>query len=564
MEKKESPRSESKNENNEKVNSQIENYSQSNSPISQSHSHSLSHSNNSYSKERSKNNSYSNNSEEKIKSPNQNIKEKPALDFLIFLAIPLKDRLIQENILSKISKEIGEVNMEFDTSFIIPDFNGCLLKIKGPNLKKKRDATQQLLEFIVSNDLDQQMTEEKNSSLKCSKIEIVIMIPNGLVSMVIGTKGKQISTMIKESRASIVINQPIYKMTYRTVSISGRPSNVSDAIMNIQNIMEERYNEVSKIEFECKPLNIRTSQTNVKLVVDYHVIETLTSKRHSNMYDILSKEFNVNMKIYEDHKNKQLDHKDYICSLQGTIEHVQEAIITITRKIKDDIRTVFDGKKSYTLRMLINKVFVTKLIGAGGCMIQEIANFSKGASIKIMSNKHDEKKSSCHDIPVCIAGSFSSVQDAVCIIIEQMECFKSGGPILKSGKSLHKNIANQFINSIFTTAGPKENEDDHIYTLKDRFQNMKRERDDDEEIDSENNNNSDNKNRREERRSKSKSKNYHYNYNRRRSNSKSHSRRSRSRSRSYSGNGRSYSYNNRRERNYRERNLIKKHNKFLN
>ena len=155
------------------------------------------------------------------------------------------------------------------------------------------------------------------------------------------------------------------------------------------------------------------------------------------------------------------------------------------------------------------------------------------------------------------------------VLIEQMECFKSGGPILKSGKSLHKNIANQFINSIFTTAGPKENEDDHIYTLKDRFQNMKKDRDDDDdEIDSQNNNNnSDNNKRRDrdrerererERRSKSKSKNYHYNYsNRRRSNSKehSHSRRSRSRSRSYSGNGRSYSYNNRRDRNYqRERN----------
>ena len=31
-------------------------------------------------------------------------------------------------------------------------------------------------------------------------------------------------------------------------------------------------------------------------------------------------------------------------------------------------------------------------------------------------------------------GSFSSVQDAVCLIIEQMEYFKSGGRILKSGK----------------------------------------------------------------------------------------------------------------------------------
>ena len=48
----------------------------------------------------------------------------------------------------------------------------------------------------------------------------------------------------------------------------------------------------------------------------------------------------------------------------------KEAIIT--RKIKDDIRAVYDGKKSYTLKMLINKVFVIKLKGAGECMIQEI------------------------------------------------------------------------------------------------------------------------------------------------------------------------------------------------
>ena len=63
------------------------------------------------------------------------------------------------------------------------------------------------------------------------------MIPNGLVSMVIGTRGKQISNLINESKASIVINQPIFKMTYRTVSISGKPLNVSNAIMNIQKII---------------------------------------------------------------------------------------------------------------------------------------------------------------------------------------------------------------------------------------------------------------------------------------------------------------------------------------
>jgi hypothetical protein len=79
--------------------------------------------------------------------------------------------------------------------------------------------------------------------------------------------------------------------------------------------------------------------------------------------------------------------------------------------------------------MLINKVFVTKLIGAQGCMIQEIANFSRGASIKILSNRRMEKETDSNDIIVSIAGSFGAIQDATCIIIEQIECFKKGGPV---------------------------------------------------------------------------------------------------------------------------------------
>ena len=118
-----------------------------------------------------------------------------------------------------------------------------------------------------------------------------------------------------------------------------------------------------------------------------------------------------------------------VCSFKGTINNVQDAILDLIEKIKYDIRSNYDGKDSFQLKILINKVFVTKLIGAGGCMIQEIANFAKGASIKIMSNKNDDKKNNLHDIPLCIAGGFYSVQDATCIIIEQMECFKNGGPV---------------------------------------------------------------------------------------------------------------------------------------
>ena len=40
-----------------------------------------------------------------------------------------------------------------------------------------------------------------------------------------------------------------------------------------------------------------------------------------------------------------------------------------------------------------------------------------------------KKKNNFHDISLCIAGGLYSVQDATCIIIEQMECFKNGGPV---------------------------------------------------------------------------------------------------------------------------------------
>jgi len=396
----------------------------------------------------------------------QNLKQ-PKLDFLIFISTKIKDSLLENKILDSIISQIGGISMDFDLNFKIPEYNGCLLKIKSDDIRKKRDATQHLLEFIVKHNLDHNPNEPQK---KGEKIAIIIMIPNGLVSMIIGTRGKQISNLIEESQASIVINQPIYKMTYRTVTISGYPEGIAKGVMLIQQIMEERYNEVNTIEFECPPLNVMTTQTNVKIVLPEYIIDKMYSKRHGNSFvNIIKDKYDVTTKVYQEYKNRQLDKKDMVCSFKGTINHVQDAIMELSHKIKDDIRSIYDGKESYQLKILINKVFVTKLIGAGGCMIQEIANFAKGASIKIMSNKNDEKKNNFHDIPLCIAGGFYSVQDATCIIIEQMECFKNGGPVLKSGKSLHDNIAVQFMNSIFTNALPGQSEDAHTYTLKERF-----------------------------------------------------------------------------------------------
>ncbi len=154
---------------------------------------------------------------------------------------------------------VGDVKLHFDYDFTIPDIAGCVLNIKGEDIKKKKEATQQILEYIMKYGPDDDQDEPK----KQSEITILVMVPNGLISMIIGTKGRQISNLIKESKANIVVNQPIYKMLHRTINISGKPSCVAEAVKNIYNIMEERYYEVAKVEMECKPLNVNTTQTHV-------------------------------------------------------------------------------------------------------------------------------------------------------------------------------------------------------------------------------------------------------------------------------------------------------------
>jgi hypothetical protein len=166
----------------------------------------------------------------------------------------------------------------------------------------------------------------------------------------------------------------------------------------------------------------------VKLVLSEDSVQMLNSKR-SSFINHLRDDYGVMLVFYQDRKNRQIDRREWIASIKGTIDCVQDALVTIIKKLTSYIRATFDGRDSYSLKMLINKVYVTKLIGAGGCMIQEIASFAGGASIKILSSRMDDKKSGMNDIIVCIAGGIGAIQDASCIILEQMECFKKGGPV---------------------------------------------------------------------------------------------------------------------------------------
>jgi len=72
-----------------------------------------------------------------------------------------------------------------------------------------------ILELINESKLGLEIKNDQNTE------DILILVPNGLVSIIIGSRGKNIKNLIDSSKASIVVNQPVYKMLHRTISISG-------------------------------------------------------------------------------------------------------------------------------------------------------------------------------------------------------------------------------------------------------------------------------------------------------------------------------------------------------
>lgn len=75
--------------------------------------------------------------------------------------------------------------------------------------------------------------------------------------------------------------------------------------------MEERYYEVSKIEMECRPLNIKTTQTQIKFVMTEDCVDYLNSKKGYFIQDIKDND-NVSISFYQDRKNKAIDRKEHI------------------------------------------------------------------------------------------------------------------------------------------------------------------------------------------------------------------------------------------------------------
>lgn len=138
--------------------------------------------------------------------------------------------LFNKKFCAYVCQDTGCDRIEFDNSLVIPDIKGKVIKVYGKSLKSRKKAARIIVEEMMAS--------------KKKKIgdhtTVLALIPEGMVSLVIGAKGRQIKILTQDSGTDIVVNQPIHRMSLRTVKIDGQPKNISRAIAMIYALLEDR------------------------------------------------------------------------------------------------------------------------------------------------------------------------------------------------------------------------------------------------------------------------------------------------------------------------------------
>ena len=255
-------------------------------------------------------------------------------------------------------------------------------------------------------------------------------------------------------------------MAHRTVKIDGEPKKISRAVAMIYGVLEERADDFKDIGETDKPFTLSDLKTKeskevfdlhhtkckASFVIDNKVVGFIIG-RNGQFTKYWLEKYDVIFKIVDQRRfQKVIRRYEDVAILSGKLKDVQKWSDLLIEKVHDYYNNssrssyVSSSSAAKNTKLLIPGYLVTKIIGARGCMIREIAARSGGTQIKILSDKSAERD--LPEIVVWISGSLKGKQEAAAIILEQIEVFKNGGPVLTTGSCLNDNIANQYKNSV--------------------------------------------------------------------------------------------------------------------
>ena len=281
-------------------------------------------------------------------------------------------------VMKRIQEESGVRTLEIDPRLHLPDLRGNVVTIADKNRAKKEHATELIVEEYANYLSNLVHWKEP--------MRLIILIPEGLVSLFIGYRGQQINRAMSAYGTKIVVNQPIRDVSFRTVELEGGcrslGQTVNYSLAELQRVAREK--NIYNLEKKPHAPKIRFNFTIAKLVLPFNVCMFLNSKPE-DFLSVLENDMQVEIGIYENPKLDFVRREERILEIKGKLRQVQLCAKEVIRKTNDFNEQHGLLSAHSRLMMIIHKSFITKLIGARGCMIREIAAKSAGAQIKILS-----------------------------------------------------------------------------------------------------------------------------------------------------------------------------------
>lgn len=209
-------------------------------------------------------------------------------------------------LLERIKAKFGVETMRVDDSIVVPELKGRIVSVFAAVDDDKYDA----VKYFASKYL-RASEEHDNSS---ANAQLRLLMPESVVSLFIGAKGKHIKQLMYDTRTKIVVSQPGQPAQYRALSIQGDAHYVKGSLRTVASTIERLATDkqFSGSEAKLRPVENRSARVLAKIVIDDGIITYLYGKRDNIMRSI-TKDHNVGLKVVEPMRNLNLGREDRIC-----------------------------------------------------------------------------------------------------------------------------------------------------------------------------------------------------------------------------------------------------------
>ena len=121
-----------------------------------------------------------------------------------------------------------------------------------------------------------------------------------------------------------------------------------------------------------EPISKEDIKLTAKFIVDTDACGFIIGK-HGNFTKYLENNLGIYMRCDKDDNNRILRSYQSICAMKGTLKDIQRGIKELCKRLEEYYKTSNNDFQRFPFNVVIPANYVTKIIGAGGCMVKNIA-----------------------------------------------------------------------------------------------------------------------------------------------------------------------------------------------